>query len=104
MLDAERRKRDGERVALAGAPARPTLDQLRARGRDDDDRHVRRPADEVLHEVEEIVVRPVQILDEEHERRPFREGLEEARPRGERLPALITLLLFRLVGESDQRP
>ena len=46
-------------------------------------------ADELVDEVEKRVVRPVQVLEDEHERTLVRERLEEVPPGGECLaPAL----------------
>ena len=52
---------------------------------DDEQRHARRPVDEVVDEVEQAVVRPVEILEDEDERALVGDPLEEAPPGGERL-------------------
>ena len=44
--------------------------------------------DEVLEEVEQREIRPVQVLDDEYRRIPLGDRLEERAPRGERLGAL----------------
>ena len=56
------------RVRLAAAPAGPPLEQLRARRADDEQRHAAGPVDEVVDEVEQAVVGPVEVLEDEHER------------------------------------
>jgi len=43
----------------------------------------------VVDEVEQDVVRPVQVLEDEHERPALGERLEESAPRGERLVAAV---------------
>ena len=91
----ERRERDRRRVALAAAPAGPPLEQLRPRRADDEQRHAGRPVDEVVDEVEQAVVGPVQILEDEHERALLGERLEEAAPGGERLVAAVAAELAR---------
>ena len=49
----------------------------------------RRPVDEVVDEVEQAVVGPVQVLEDEHERALLGDALEEPPPRGERLAAAV---------------
>ncbi len=55
--------------------------------------------DEVLEEVEQREIGPVQILDDEHRRIPLGDRLEERAPRGERLCALDA----RRRLEADER-
>ena len=56
----------------------------------------------MVDEVEQAVVGPVEILEDEDERAPFGEGFEEPPPGGERLGLSIAAdVLF--VGEPDQR-
>ena len=54
------------RIPLPGAPARPTLVQLRPRRAEDEQRHALRPLGQVLQEREERFVSPVQVLEHEH--------------------------------------
>ena len=89
--------------ALAAAPARPALEQLRPGGADDEQRHAGRPVDEVVDEVEQPVVGPVQILEDEHERALLGERLEEAAPGGEGLVAAVAGRSILRV-EPDERP
>ena len=77
----ERRERDRVRVELAAAPARTPLEQLRTGGAQDEQRHAARPVDEVVDEIEQALVRPVQILEHEHGRLRVGEGLEQLTPR-----------------------
>ena len=69
------------RVELAAAPARTPLEQLRTGGAQDEQRHAARPVDEVVDEIEQALVRPVQILEHEHGRLRVGEGLEQLTPR-----------------------
>jgi hypothetical protein len=56
----------------------------------------------VVDEVEQVVVCPVQVLEDEHERALVGETLEEAAPRGEGLAACVSLRL-RTAAEADER-
>ena len=65
------------------------VEQLRPRGADDEQRHAARPVDEVVDEVEQVVVGPVQVLEHEHERplarrAPRRSGARPRTPRRRR--------------------
>jgi hypothetical protein len=99
----EWRDRDGRRIRLAASPVRPPLEQLRPRRRNDEERRLGRPVDEVVDEVEQVVVGPVQVLEDEHERTALGERLEEAPPRRKGLGAAIHAA-FALLGEADERP
>ena len=85
----ERRERDRGRVPLAPSPPGTAVEQLRPRGADDEQRDAVHPVDQPVDEVEQPVVGPVQILEDEHARPALGDGLEEAAPRGERLAAAI---------------
>ena len=95
--------RERRRVSLAAAPAAAAVEQLGPRRRDDQHRHVRGPFREVVDEVEQAVVRPVQILEDEHERAALGDRLEEAPPRRERL-ACGGRSIARRAREPGQRP
>jgi hypothetical protein len=56
----------------------------------------------VLDEVEQPVVGPVDVLEDEHERAPPRDRLEEVPPGGERRPSLIGAGVLG-VAEPDER-
>ena len=101
LLVGERRERERRRVELAAAPARPPLEKLGPRGRDDQQRNVGDPVDELVEEVEEALVGPVDVLGDEDERTLLRKPFEEASPRGERFVAAIAAELG-LVGESEE--
>ena len=84
VLGAERRQRDRVRVALAAAPPGRALVQLGPGGAQNEQRNARRPVDEVLDEREQLLVGPVQILEDGDQRALRRNALEEALPGPER--------------------
>ncbi len=102
LVVGQRRERKRRRVELAAAPARAALEELRPRRRDDEQRDVRQPVDELVEEVEEALVRPVDVLDDDDERTLLGETLEEAAPGGERLVAAIASELC-FAGEAEER-
>jgi hypothetical protein len=75
----ERDERDGCRVPLAAAPAGPAFEQLGPGRTDDEQRHAIDPIDEPVDEVEQAVVRPVEVLDDEHHRTALGHRLEKRR-------------------------
>ena len=90
LLVGERREtREGRRVQLSAAPAGASLEELGPRRRDHEQRHVRDPFDELVDEVEQAVVGPVEVLEDEDEGAPLGQRLEEAAPGGERLAAPV---------------
>ena len=80
FLVGERRERDRGGIRLPAAPGRPALEQLRPRGADTEQWNIRGPVHQVIDEVEQVVIRPVQVLEHEHCRALVRELLEEASP------------------------
>jgi hypothetical protein len=86
---AQRWQRERDRVRLSAAPAGSPSEELGAGGADDEDRHTGRPVDEVIDEVEESFVSPVEVLEDEYERSLLCERLHEAPPRGEALGARV---------------
>ena len=103
LLVRQRRERDRERVRLSSTPARATRDEVGPGRADDEERNLDRPVDEVIDEVEQTVVGPMEILEDQHERPALRERFEEAPPGGEGL-RLALAFQVRLAGDSDQRP
>ena len=98
----ERTERHRRGVHLAAAPPGPALQQLGPRRGDDQQRHASHPFDEVVDEVEETLVRPVEVLEDEHGRAGVGQRLEETTPRRERLgPAVVRALL---AAQPEQRP
>ena len=105
LLLGERREQDRRRVDLAAAPAGSPRQQLGARRAEDEERDAARPVDEVVDEVEQRVVGPVQVLEDEDERPLVGDRLQEAAPGGERLVAAVARRLVALeAGERTQVP
>jgi hypothetical protein len=83
----ERLERQCRRVAPDGAEARSPFGELRPREREHEERMGMRPLEQVLDEVEQGRVGPLQVLEDEHDRAPLGEALEEEPPgREEVLP------------------
>ena len=80
VLAREGRERDGVRVALAPAPARAEVVELGPGRAEDEDRKTRRPVDQLLHEVEDRGIAPVQVLEQEDERPLRGDPLQKALP------------------------
>ena len=90
LLLAERRQRERRRIELAAAPARAPLEQLGPRGCDRQQRDVGDPVDELVHEVEQALVRPVQVLEDDHQRPLLGHRFEKATPSREGgLPTVV---------------
>ena len=62
-LGAERLEQQRRRVELSAAPARPRVEQLRACDAEEEDRRVARQVRDVLDEVDEDRLRPLQVVD-----------------------------------------
>ena len=105
LLLGERRQQDRRRVDLAAAPVGATRQQLGPGGAEDQQRHAARPVDEVVDEVEQRVVGPVQVLEDEDERALVGDRLEEAAPGREGLVAAVARCLVGVEpGERAQAP
>ncbi len=106
LVHRERREQDRGRVDLSASPARTTDEQLRAGGAEHEQRNAARPLDEVVDEVEQRLVGPVQVLEDEDERTLFRERFQEPAPGRERLAVLRTRSrrLGVEAGEGTQVP
>ncbi len=98
---AQGRERDHDRVAHPAAPPRIALQHLGSRGAHDQHGEARRPLEHVLDELDHRRLRPVQILDRDHEGADGRDRLEEAAPGAERLRLLDGVRLR--VGQADER-
>ena len=82
---AHRRRRSAARGpagsgCAAGAPVGPTFEELRPGEGDDQDRGGPRPLEEVVDEVEQAGVGPLEVLEQEHGRAPLGDPLEEDPP------------------------
>ena len=60
---AERLEQERGCVQLAAAPARSLVEELRARDAEEEDRRVAREVGDVLDEVDEDRLRPLQVVD-----------------------------------------
>ena len=73
---------------LAGPSGAP-LEQFRTRTAEDEDRHTACPVHHVFDEIKEVVIRPVQVVEDEHQRALLAQRFEEPAPGGERLVAPV---------------
>src|ERR671922_94050 len=75
-------------------------------GGDDEDGDARGPVDQVVDEVEQALVGPVEVLDDDYERVELGEALEEPAPGGEalRTPVGACLLAVRKPDERLELP
>ena len=87
VVVVERRQGDCGSVALAASPLGAGREQLGTSGGHQQDGDVVGPVQEVLEEVGDGVVRPVEVLDHQHQRVSPGEGFEEPQPGGEQLCA-----------------
>ncbi len=67
------------------AERRPVLDELGTGQHDDEDRPVAGGGEQPLDELEQALVGPVEVLEDEHRRAPVRDPLEQGPPRGGQL-------------------
>jgi hypothetical protein len=74
---------------VSATPLGPALEQLGPGGGDEQHRRVRGPLDEMVDEVEQAVVGPVDILEEEDQRALLCQRLEQRPPGGEVLRAPV---------------
>ena len=100
VIVRERRDRQRQRVRLASAPARSPLEQLRSCRAHDEQGNARAPVHEVVDEVQQVVVGPVQVLEDEHRRPLVGERLEELPPGREMLRPLAAR---DNLGRADER-
>ncbi len=77
-----------DRSSADDAPHRPALRQLRAREGDHQDGPGAAPREHRLDEVQQALVGPVEILEQQHRRTVVGDVFEECSPRGEQLLAL----------------
>jgi hypothetical protein len=94
----ERFEEQRREVTLPGAPGRVLVGDLGPRERDDEQRMRARPFEQVLDELGQRRVGPLEILEDEHGRRDGREPLEEEPPGGEEVLAIRG----RPLGEPEQ--
>ena len=81
----ERLEMDGGRVELAAAPRRPTIEQLGPGQAQQEHRCVARPVGDVLDQIQERGLGPVDIVEDDDQRRAASDVLEEPPDRPQRL-------------------
>ena len=86
-------------AALPGAPGRPPLQQLGPSERDDEDRVVARPVEEVLDEVEQARVGPLHVLEQ---RAPSDSRRRAARRRARHAREQVLLVARLVLGEPEE--
>ena len=77
VVVAERLEHDERRARARRRPGGPHVEEVGARRAEDEDRRVARRGGDVLDEVEQRRVGPVDVVDDEHERPRGGERLEE---------------------------
>src|SRR5262249_35933438 len=100
----EWREVEHARVACAAPPSWAPLEQLKPSGGEDEQRDLAAPSDELLDEVEQGRIGPLEVLDHAHERPRGGEALQEATPRGEPLPGLAGLRRLQADQGGEPRP
>ncbi len=98
----KRRERDRDGVRLSAAPARTALEQLRSGRTHHKQRHPGNPIDQVVDEVQQPLVRPVQIFEERYQRPLLGEPLEQSPPSGEGLAAPVVTHRHDVTAEAEQ--
>lgn len=87
-------QRDRGRVELPAAPVRPEVQQIRPRHADHQDRRVPAPVGDLIHEVEQAGLSPLQVVQHDDQRLRTGQALQEPADgpsdllRGERQPRL----------------
>ena len=89
LIARERRKRERQRIRLATSPGRAAREQFRSGSADDEQGDTGSPVGQMVDEVEEAFVGPVEVLEDEDERALVGDPLEKATPRRKRL--ILTL-------------
>ena len=104
----QRLEQDRRGVRLAAAPHGPCVEQLRARDAEQEDRPVARPVRDVLDDVEERLLRPLEIVEDDDERLLRGGALEQAAERelrlGRRRAEDRVRVGAELKNDLDERP
>ena len=77
LVVGERLEEDGSRIQLASRPAGSSVEQLRPGHAEEQDRHSPRPVCEVLDEVEERLLAPVYVVEDDDKWPAGRQSFEE---------------------------
>src|SRR5207247_4564173 len=99
----QRRKREHRRVTLAAPPVEIALVELGPRGADDKERDAATPPDQMVQKRQQRGVRPVDVLEDQHEWRPRCDRLEEATPRRKQLLPVRRLRPLRADEAAEPR-
>ena len=91
VVVGERCQGEGGEAALPGTPVRTTVEEVGAGQGDDVDRMAARPCQQLLDEVEEAVIRPLEVLEDHDHRRDVGDALEEGSPGHGKLASLLRL-------------
>jgi len=102
LLPGKRGEPKRRGVHLPATPARTALEQLRPRAANDEQRDSAQPVDELVDEVEQALVGPVEVLENEHERPLLRQRLQKPPPCCERLTAAVAAE-HGLALQTDER-
>ena len=76
-VGCKRLEQDGGGVQLASAPAGARVEELGSSDAEQEDRHAARPVGHMLDQVVERWLRPMEIVEHDHQRPFLREPLEE---------------------------
>ena len=85
LVVVERRERDEPRARPWRSPGRPGVEEVRSREAEEQDRRTAGEAEDVLEQVEQRGLRPVDVVHRDDERSRHRERLEEPAERPGRL-------------------
>ena len=102
LVRAERLEQERRRVQLAAAPAGPHVEELGARDAEEEDRRVAREVGDVLDEVDEDRLRPLEVVDDDDLRPLGRPCLEQPAERELRLGRRRADHGVRLDADRDQ--
>ena len=104
LVAVERLQEDRREVAGAGAPARPALRELRPRERQHEDRPVARPLHQILDEIEQRAVGPVDVLEHHDRRSLIGDPLEEDPAGREQVLLVADATLLEPEQVTEARP
>ena len=103
LVVGERLELQDGRAGAAGTPAHLALQELRTAGCHDEERSPETLSEQAGDELEQAVVAPVEILEDEHERPTCRDRLEEPPPGGEGLGTAVAAQLVCRCEACERR-